>query len=86
MATAWRNDMTSLQVNGNLVVNSGFGLLATHTKNSAPDWVPRDYSITPKANIDLPMLDLASDKWIAGNVYNCNFAELIKNEIKKVVR
>jgi len=86
MATAWRNDMTSLQVNGNLVVNSGFGLLATHTKNSAPDWVPKDYSNASRPKNDAPALDLASDKWVASNVYNCNLTELVKNEIKKVIR
>jgi hypothetical protein len=34
----------------------------------------------------MPKLDLEADRWISANVYNCNFAEVIKNEVKKVVR
>jgi hypothetical protein len=32
------------------------------------------------------LFDLAADRWTAKNVYNCNVVEVIKNEIKKVVR
>lgn len=86
MATAWRLGLTSLQINGNLIVNSGFGSLATHTKNLAPDWVPRDYSNSIRNNRELPEIDLEADRWIATNVYNCNFTEFMKNEVKKVIR
>ena len=78
--------MTSLQINGNLIVNSGFGSLATHTKNLAPDWVPRNYSNSTRTNGVRPELDLVADRWIAANVYNCNLTEVMKNEVKKVIR
>ena len=86
IATAWRHGLKSLQVNGNLVVNSGFGQLATHTKNAAPDWVPRNYSKAVKSKHINPGFDFAADRWTAKNVYNCNVIEVVKNEIKKVVR
>jgi hypothetical protein len=86
MATTWRHGLKSLQVNGNLVVNSGFGQLATHTTNAAPDWVPKYYSKAIKYEGINPRFDLAADRWTAKNVYNCNVVEVIKNEIKKVVR
>jgi hypothetical protein len=86
MATAWRLGLTSLQINGNLIVNSGFGSLATHTKNLAPGWVPRNYSNSTKTSGVLPKIDLEADRWISTNVYNCNLAEVIKNEVKKVIR
>jgi hypothetical protein len=86
MATAWRLGLTSLQINGNSIVNSGFGSLATHTKNLAPDWVPRNYSNSKRTSGVMPKLDLNADRWISTNVYNCNLAEVIKNEVKKVVR
>jgi hypothetical protein len=86
MATAWRLGLTSLQINGNSIVNSGFGSLATHTKNLAPDWVPRNYSNSKRNSGVMPKLDLEADRWISTNVYNCNLAEVIKNQVKKVVR
>jgi len=86
MATSWRLGLTSLQLNGNFIVNSGFGSLATHTKNVAPDWVPRNYSNATRTNGALPEIDLVADRWIATNVYNCNLTEVVKNEVKKVIR
>jgi hypothetical protein len=67
-------------------VNSGFGSLATHTKNLAPDWVPRNYSNATRTDGVLPEIDLVADQWIATNVYNCNLTEVMKNEVKKVIR
>ena len=86
MATSWRHGLKSLQVNGNLIVNSGFGQLATHTTNVAPDWVPQSYSKVINHKDITPGFDLAADRWTAKNVYNCNLVEVMKNEIKKVVR
>jgi len=86
MATAWRLGLSSLQVNGNLVVNSGFGSLATHTKSLAPHWVPQKYSNSTKTNGALPEMDLVADRWVATNVYNCNLKEVMKNEVKKMIR
>jgi hypothetical protein len=85
-ATAWRHKFNTLQINGNAIVNSGFGEFATHTKSSAPSWVPVDYSSKKRDFSHAIDLDLEADSWIATNVYNCQLKEFVKNEIKKIVR
>jgi len=85
-ATAWRHGFKALQINGNQIVNSGFGALATHTITEAPRWVPKYYSKREYVGNSEPGYDRAADIWMAQNVFNCKPLELIKNEIKKAVR
>ena len=86
LASMWRNDLKSLQINGNLVINSGFTPDATHTKFAPPDWVPIAYR-TPRSDSSvLSNFDSQPDIWLASNVYNCTLADVFKNTVKKVVR
>lgn len=86
VATCWRHDLRVLQLNGNSILNSGFGLNATHTKNSPPTWVPKTYSLNFSKVLGNSKYDPTYDIWMVQNVFNCTFLEVIKNTIKRVVR
>jgi hypothetical protein len=86
LASMWRNDLKSLQINGNLVINSGFTPDATHTNFTAPDWVPNAYRTPRLGSSAKSEYDPQLDIWLATNVYNCNLIDLVKNTVKKVVR
>ena len=86
LASMWRNDLKSLQINANLIINSGFTLDATHTKIAPPHWVPTDYSFPKSESIILSDYDSRPDIWLATNVYNCTLVDFFKNEVKRVIR
>lgn len=86
LASMWRNNFKCLQVNANLVVNSGFTLEATHTTLAPPHWVPMDYRSPVSESTIISDYDRESDLWLTGNVYNCTLLDLLKNEVKKVIR
>ena len=86
LASLWRNEFKSLQINANLILNAGFTLDATHTTLAPPDWVPTDYRLPRSESSLLSDYDPGPDKWLTKNVYNCNLVDLLKNEVKKVIR
>lgn len=86
LASTWRNNFKSLQLNANLVVNSGFTTEATHTTHTQPNWVPTQYRLPKSESNVLSNYDPALDVWLAANVYNCTFVDLLKNQVKKVIR
>jgi len=86
VASVWRNDFKCLQINANLVVNSGFTADATHTTLVPPDWVPTDYRFPRSESSLLSDYDAGPDIWLTKNVYNCNLVDVLKNEVKKVIR
>ena len=68
------------------MINSGFTPDATHTKFTAPDWVPNAYRTPRLGSSAKSEYDPQLDIWLATNVYNCNLIDLVKNTVKKVVR
>ncbi len=86
VASTWRNNFKVLQVNANLVVNSGFNSQATHTKSLPPPWVPNDYTAPSSFNTIVPDYMNNSDLWLVPNVYNCGPVEVMKNQVKKFLR
>lgn len=86
LASVWRNDFKSLQINANLVLNTGFTVDATHTTLTPPDWVPTDYCLPRSESSLLADYDPCPDLWLSKNVYNCSLVDLLKNEVKKVIR
>lgn len=86
LASVWRNDFKSLQINANLILNTGFSLDATHTTLTPPDWVPTDYCLPVSESALLSNYDPRADVWLTKNVYKCGFVDLLKNEVKKVIR
>jgi hypothetical protein len=86
LASVWRNGLKSLQINANLIINSGFTVEATHTSLAPPDWVPTDYRLPRSESFSLSEYDPGPDIWLIKNVYNCNLIDVLKNEVKKVIR
>jgi len=86
LASTWRNNFKSLQLNANLVVNSGFTTEATHTTLTPPHWVPTEYQLPRSESGVLSQYDPGPDVWLTTNVYNCTFVDLLKNQVKKVIR
>jgi len=85
-ASTWRAGLSALQVNSNLIVNSGFNGEATHTLSPAPDWVPKAYEKLDSIDFKVDNYDHSYDLWFAKNVFNSSLQESLKNEIKKIVR
>ena len=84
-ASSWRHKKLNLHLGGNLVINSGFNSLATHTIYNPPSWVPLNYSIQP---LELNSIDEYSpilDKQLARIVFGCTFKSFFKNQIKRIV-
>jgi hypothetical protein len=86
LASVWRNNFKSIQINANLVLNAGFTVDATHTTLTPPDWVPTDYCLPRSESLLLADYDPCPDLWLSKNVYNCSLVDLLKNEVKKVIR
>jgi hypothetical protein len=82
-ASAWRNKLKTLQINGNLIINNGFTDDATHTKGSMPSWVPTVWE-KPNENGIVQQYDHLLDEWMIKNVYHCTLSEVCKNLIKWV--
>jgi hypothetical protein len=85
-ASTWREGFSALQVNSNLIVNSGFSKDATHTKFPAPSWVPKKYEKIESLDFAVGKYSKSKDIWLAENVFNCTLKESLKNEVKKIVR
>jgi len=84
-ATAWRNSLKTLQINGNLVINVGFGGKATHTLGNKPHWVANEYSqINTKSDL-AKIYEGSLDRWLARNTFSCTFGEYIKNQVKRAI-
>ena len=84
-STSWKFERLNLHLGGNLVINGGFNLQATHTTSQAPSWVPSKYLVSPLdlKNIEsyVPSLDQA----LAETVFNCTATSFIKNSVKRVL-
>jgi hypothetical protein len=83
-ATCWRQRKMSLQINGNQVRNIGFGKTATHTKQSAPNWVPQNFGKIPNV-LAVQEYDPIYDRWLANRVFRISLKEFLKNLVKKMV-
>jgi len=85
-ATAWRHSMKTLQINGNLVVNVGFGEKATHTSGAKPDWVVNKYSQVNSKSGLVKNYEGSLDRWLARNTFSSTFGEYLKNQVKRVIQ
>jgi len=85
IASAWRNEKLSLQMNDNSVINIGFDRFATHTVGRKPTWVPTEYTKS-SPRFGVAGIQFNSDKWIIKQAFNANVLELSKNSLKLMLR
>ena len=84
-ATAWRENLLSLHMAANSIINIGFNSQGTHTKQNAPKWVPVKFESFENSEVGVGDWDLDLDKLIAKQVFNCNLMDFSKNQIKKML-
>ena len=84
-ATSWRENLLSLHLSSNSVVNIGFNSKGTHTVTDAPNWVPLQYGKNREEQYAIGEWDRDVDKQIATEVFNCNIHDFSKNQMKKVL-
>lgn len=75
IATLWREKQKCLVPNANMIINLGFGELATHTTGKRPSWVPTTYSSFDnnlEPNLDYNFANL--DRWSNEKIYKASFS------------
>lgn len=84
-ATAWRENLSSLHMSANSIINIGFGSLGTHTVLKAPNWVPTRFEEFETNGGIIGDWNLNRDTLIAKLVFNCTLTDFSKNQIKRVL-
>ncbi len=84
-ATAWRENLFSLHMSTNSIINIGFNSQGTHTIFKAPNWVPTRFGNTSISGNSVGKWDLDRDIRIAKSVYRCDLKDFAKNKIKRVL-
>jgi hypothetical protein len=84
-ATAWREDLKSLQLTANSIINIGFNSAGTHTVQEAPKWVPKKYGKVDSGVNAIGDWNRNLDARMAMQVFNCNISDYSKNQIKRIL-
>ena len=84
-ATAWRENLQSLHLAANSIINIGFEANGTHTVLEAPNWVPTEFGITNLNSNIIGEWNRNLDIQIATKVFNCNVIDYSKNQVKRVL-
>jgi len=84
-ATAWRENLYSLNLSANSIINIGFDSQGTHTVLNAPSWVPVDFQETKTEEVSVGDWDLNFDVQVAKRVFKCDVMDFSKNQMKKVL-
>ena len=86
IATMWRHNMLSLQINGNQIRNIGFDDSATHTKSKRPKWVSTHYAyLETKKYFEETQFDKDNEVWLSKKVYGANLFTFIRSSMRKIL-
>ena len=84
-ATAWRENLPSIHLSSNSIINIGFNSQGTHTISTAPRWVPKMFESTEPNWSRVGDWDPSLDVEIARHVFNTGVIDFSKNRIKKLL-